>query len=236
MAESGDKPKVLWADDESSDDEEEVKLLSCAMPLKLLIYYCHYLSTKVELFQEKEGTSDDDSSSSSESGDEEDSVQMQPINNLQEVKKEKQGNKQAIPLSKKERKELREKEMNDLDSILADFRVGVQDNVQPAATDSVVSETIVDTSDNNGTPKKNKKKKKKQSNSSKDATSKVNMEDPPLDVVFDMKKLQERTKKSKKKGESVALKQALKEMEGDKKNEKKKKKKKDKKNYNEMPC
>ncbi len=169
-------------------------------------------------------------------------VEITPNNHALTSEKPAPQQKDINTLSKKERKALREKELADLDGLLAEFLpVGTacgqqqitESNIVNEPTKSNTAETIANTSSS----KKTNKKKKKSNNVSGEVDTNTQTESAKTDTVDITSVLKERAKKSsKKKNENIAVVEALKAVTVDNSSSSRKdKKKKDKKNYNEMP-
>jgi hypothetical protein len=75
--------------------------------------------------------------------------------------KDKQKTKDITQLSKKERKELRQKELNDLDSILAEFQVDSNDSTSSIQKTDDIENCNVNINETGEELKTKKKKKKK---------------------------------------------------------------------------
>lgn len=206
---------MSWAEDESSEDEAPDHI-------------------SIQSRDEHDNLSDEESNSESESDVTDDEAAESSLTsnatNVPDTDNIKQKKPLAKTLSKKEKKQLREKELDDLDSLLADFDVQVNDKEAPSG-----STTTSDVAKEGSISSKSKKKKKKKGSTPPKESDKT--EYSSSEVVFDVKNVQNRTKKTKKKNDNVALSEALKETakSGSDAKRKKEKKKRDKQHYNEMP-
>jgi hypothetical protein len=207
--------KKKWVDSESESDHEG-----------------QYSRGKDELISEADGIrkaeaeqseSESESESDSSSDDGEDSKLRLTAPQPAPVKKEK-----VVQLSKKEQLERRQKELNELDSLLAEFgTVNVETSTQEAVPAAAVEESTEVTENAASNSDKKKKKKKpsstKKSEKAEEAPVEVTTSSAPVDVNAILKA--RTTKKSTKKAEtSDALKIAMAEAQKSKDSSKKKKK------------
>ena len=204
---------VNWAkDDESSDDERS----------------------------RDEVSSEDESDSSDEESVDDGSDRIKPRSMLT-AEEESVKIKDVSQLSKKERQEIRKKELDDLDNLLAEFGSSPKPE-EPSKVDEPIVDNVVDSSAGVSKSSSKKKKKKPQgsqaasgtTDASEAAVASVSDATEPVDVAAILKS---RTKKSVKKGalgdaKSIAIAEALKEKGNASKSGKKKEK--SKAGYNEF--
>ncbi len=193
-----------WADDESSDEEDK--------------------PSRAEDAENDEESEDEESSS--ESGDD----QIRPATNLvaREPIKAKEKPAALINLSKKERKELKAKELNDLDALLCEFGVETekQTSMQEDEPNVVEIESKAETSPPDAS--KAKKKKKKASDKKGSASEATRAEETASN--FEGLAKPKIKSLSKKAGPDAAISAAIADLK-EAAEAKKKQKKKEKKTY-----
>ena len=199
-------PKSNWAQDDDSDSEDEF----------------------VKVTKEEELISDDESDDSDDDSDDD----YGKMNNAStgELKKEVKKEVVNISISKAERKALKQKELCDLDNLLAEFGIDKSateninnENVVNAAETEELAE-VIKPSDDGGESKKKKKKSKDKKKEKAVESTPCSSEQPLVVDVASLLKSKISTKA--KKVDNQAVSEALKEAA-------KKKKKADKKNYSE---
>jgi hypothetical protein len=207
------KPKANWADD-ASDEEEEEELEN-------------------EILQE-----DEDSESDESSEEEEEQRRAVTVTKAQQPIEKKVI--QVAQLSKKERKDLRLKELNDLDSILNEYN---KDIIIPASSLSLEEKKEIVKEPTDKTEIDNEKLKKKKKKKAVSTNAKVSEEEvstnpsteiktiETVDVAALLKAKLTKKKTSSSSASSLAIAEALKAAE--EANKKKGKKDKSKKGYNE---
>ena len=218
------KKKMDWAAVGDSSDEED-----------------NEEEEEVEEEENEEDDDDDDDDDSDDDEDEDTTRQIGVVRSATETAKPKE--RDVTQLSKKERKELRMQELDDLDSMLAEFGTVSAENHDSNAKSEPVEVTTTEGNDGNDDKKVNKKKKKKSAASKQTDVSgapsgeiaAVTPKDDQVDVFVDVAavlKNKLNKQKSGKKAPTVpsAAAVALKEAAG---GDGKKKKKKDNAKFSE---
>ena len=210
------KPRQNWAEDDSSDEEIIVEKATPPVP------------------QPVQEETEEESEEESESEDEEEDT-LRNITTSTVAQKPVEKKKAPAQLSKKEKKELKQKELEDLDSILSQFGIEQKDNSGNQAA-AQVNTPQQESKEEVGTVEESKKKKpkKKKSTASSSAVPKQDeVETAAADVIVDISQvLKSKAKaKPKKATSNDAISEALKESRSV---DTKGKKSKDKKGYNEF--
>lgn len=180
--------------------------------------------------EEEEDDSDDEDEEDESEEDDDDKLDLSRVTTSQPQKKVE---KKTQNISKKERLELRQKELEDLDSLLAEFRVEKSETT----TESIpkVEEVSSNLANESEEAKKKKSKKKKSTSSSKKDEPAESSAAPktPVDISSILKARTSKNKSSSGKTATLSAAQKI-AMEEAMKASAAKKKKKDKSKFNEF--